>query len=770
MPVFGAKFTNANNSLDQSKPVTSKSQQPGGTYSSNSCSSAASSTSSSNDSALSCIVVNENRLKAVDTNHLKNFGGSGGDLAGGFKFKTSALSASHGSLNGQKSPSNRLFSSQHYHHQHQQQPTSMASLSAGKPPKSAARSDEMFTNVVIDLKNNPFSSGQKKASSSKKPPQFFDNTAATSSRLLQSSGRAHLSPSPLSHTQKCIDSILHTTSKDGKISKRRNNKKIANSMLLQCFNLNEKEKFRQLIAKNSASGSVASNNIYQNLIRSSPTKIRDDNTVDLTGTHSSRHHPTTSVTDKLCLPVLPSVSPMSRKVSTSYSRRISVTNEHNSFGGQTGSNRSGNYSSLTNISGMASTSSHSNNNKVLDADIIEIDMTTSPIAARAPTAVVKSAQKRHTSMSSSQFDIENEDALHSKSSLDIFKSETKDFYNTYHLKKGASGSRSDSLNNIINQRAPSDLEKRWAETLNKNASFLDELLLKSIKKSNEIVIEEERYKLQKRRRMEKERIEKEIADKFSQQLHLDATKYTEIVLEEEEKVEIEDDFPELDDEQELLIRNAFNSHPQDEVLINAFGISITRKDVQTLRGLNWLNDEVINFYMNLITERSLQNPTYNSDLKCYTFSTFFYSKLLKDGYASLKRWTRKVDIFSHNLILIPVHLGLHWTLAVIDFNCKEIRYYDSMNGNNNDCLRALKNYLKDEHQDKKSTYPLDLTNWNCIHVKNVPQQMNGSDCGMFACKYAEYISRGKTVFNFNQSHMPYFRKRMVWEIVNKTLV
>ena len=28
--------------------------------------------------------------------------------------------------------------------------------------------------------------------------------------------------------------------------------------------------------------------------------------------------------------------------------------------------------------------------------------------------------------------------------------------------------------------------------------------------------------------------------------------------------------------------------------------------------------------------------------------------------------------------------------------------------------------------------------------------MNGSDCGMFACKYAEFASRGKNVFNFNQ--------------------
>lgn len=25
--------------------------------------------------------------------------------------------------------------------------------------------------------------------------------------------------------------------------------------------------------------------------------------------------------------------------------------------------------------------------------------------------------------------------------------------------------------------------------------------------------------------------------------------------------------------------------------------------------------------------------------------------------------------------------------------------------------------------------------------QDIPQQMNGSDCGMFACKYAEYITR-----------------------------
>lgn len=86
-----------------------------------------------------------------------------------------------------------------------------------------------------------------------------------------------------------------------------------------------------------------------------------------------------------------------------------------------------------------------------------------------------------------------------------------------------------------------------------------------------------------------------------------------------------------------------------------------------------------------------------------------------------------------------------------------------------------------------------------IPPQEIPQQMNGSDCGMFTCKYAEYITKEKpikftqviqphtftcvlfyyygwkstTFINWIcpvQRHMPYFRKRMVWELVNRKLL
>ena len=39
--------------------------------------------------------------------------------------------------------------------------------------------------------------------------------------------------------------------------------------------------------------------------------------------------------------------------------------------------------------------------------------------------------------------------------------------------------------------------------------------------------------------------------------------------------------------------------------------------------------------------------------------------------------------------LIPVHLGMHWCLATVDFTVPGVFYYDSMGGNNSQCYRQL---------------------------------------------------------------------------------
>ncbi|XP_068186584.1 sentrin-specific protease 1 [Antennarius striatus] len=239
-----------------------------------------------------------------------------------------------------------------------------------------------------------------------------------------------------------------------------------------------------------------------------------------------------------------------------------------------------------------------------------------------------------------------------------------------------------------------------------------------------------------------------------------------LVIEETKPLEEKPEFPEFTEDMATEVNKVLRGGSSHDVLSEGFGLSLKRKDLQTLSNLNWLNDEVINFYMNLLVERSKDPglPSVN------TFNTFFYPKLCSSGYSGVRRWTKRMDIFSKDILLVPVHLGVHWCLSVVDFRKKSIMYFDSMGRNNDEACRILFDYLQQESKDKKGKQ-LDTSGWT-LHSKKrneIPQQMNGSDCGMFTCKYADYITKDKPI-TFTQEHMPYFRRRMVWEIVNHTLL
>jgi len=150
--------------------------------------------------------------------------------------------------------------------------------------------------------------------------------------------------------------------------------------------------------------------------------------------------------------------------------------------------------------------------------------------------------------------------------------------------------------------------------------------------------------------------------------------------------------------------------------------------------------------------------------KCHFFNSFFYP-LLQKGYSRVAKWTKKVDIFSMDKVILPIHLGNHWCLAVINFQDKRFEYYDSLGGDNPQCLQLLRQYLQNEHKSKKNK-DFELSDWEEYCPKSIPTQRNGYDCGLFMCRYAECVSRRKE-FNFEQRNMPYFRKRMVLDILNK---
>ncbi|CAB0007954.1 unnamed protein product, partial [Nesidiocoris tenuis] len=180
---------------------------------------------------------------------------------------------------------------------------------------------------------------------------------------------------------------------------------------------------------------------------------------------------------------------------------------------------------------------------------------------------------------------------------------------------------------------------------------------------------------------------------------------------------------------------------RSEVLTKKFGLNITREDLLTLRESNWLNDKIINFYMELIDQRSKQNhklPT------TFSFNTFLYVSLKAGGYTRVKNYTRKTDLFEKDIIFIPIFKAAHWRLITIYIKLQKIEYLDSLGKDGTDILEDIKNYLTEEHNHKKGT-PLDTTNWKFTQRTDIPLQQNNDDCGVFVCQYAKSLGSSEEI-------------------------
>jgi sentrin-specific protease 1 len=317
-------------------------------------------------------------------------------------------------------------------------------------------------------------------------------------------------------------------------------------------------------------------------------------------------------------------------------------------------------------------------------------------------------------------------------------------------------------------------------------------------------------------------------------------------------------------DQEDLVTQTFQKQGKIAQMV---GAGVEARDIAKLKPREWLNDEVINFYMKLILKRSddavlkrksareakkrLASAAYTSeeertkdidsvrDVKriwngvrnVWTFNSFFWVKINNEGYSGVRQWTRKVDIFTKDLVLLPINMGqLHWVCAAINMRQCRFEYYDSLRGQNRRVFVILRDYLASEYNDKKkgSAGPLDMSGWKNYFSRQSPTQANGSDCGVFSCMTLEQLSRrspadgdpmdnltveavvkrsnelaeqrGKAKdsrtgsdsdsdsepdddldevdyhddeeeeWNFSQSNMPYLRRRMVYEIAKTRLL
>jgi Ulp1 family protease len=77
-------------------------------------------------------------------------------------------------------------------------------------------------------------------------------------------------------------------------------------------------------------------------------------------------------------------------------------------------------------------------------------------------------------------------------------------------------------------------------------------------------------------------------------------------------------------------------------------------------------------------------------------------------------------------------------------------------------------YLQDEAQNKyPSSNLFHEEEWDLeiVSIERVPQQNNGSDCGVFVCMFTDFMLADLPLENFSHHDMPLFRVKLSSDIL-----
>uniref|UniRef100_A0A3Q2PN04 Sentrin-specific protease 5 n=1 Tax=Fundulus heteroclitus TaxID=8078 RepID=A0A3Q2PN04_FUNHE len=169
---------------------------------------------------------------------------------------------------------------------------------------------------------------------------------------------------------------------------------------------------------------------------------------------------------------------------------------------------------------------------------------------------------------------------------------------------------------------------------------------------------------------------------------------------------------------------------------------LTLEDLLTLADEQWLNDQVMNMYGELIME--------SSHHEVHFLNSFFHRQLMTKGYNGVRRWTKQVDLFSKSLLLVPIHLEVHWCLVTADISTKKICLYDSQGHSLFQFSKEKKNAAFEE-------------GWTVSIEENIPQQTNENDCGVFVLEYSRCLALSRPL-QFSQQDIPKIRRRIYKEL------
>ena len=233
---------------------------------------------------------------------------------------------------------------------------------------------------------------------------------------------------------------------------------------------------------------------------------------------------------------------------------------------------------------------------------------------------------------------------------------------------------------------------------------------------------------------------------------------------------------------EEAIKNALSSKGDASEIVRSFGkYNLTRHSMRKLRENEWINDDIIDAYIDDFQSRI----SFSSDIYiCKTLMTcaLVNSHGVYDYSTSAGKVDWDVELSSRKrLAFIMNEGGVHWFTVIVYLKYRTILCLDSLNSTteirNRRCetyTSHVCDYLSDRNRDRKCAkdhqkLPDRSVEWDVRSIYDCPHQSNYKDCGIFAIKFVEAAMSeddpSKLSFNFNQDTIPLIRKYICHRIL-----
>lgn len=209
-------------------------------------------------------------------------------------------------------------------------------------------------------------------------------------------------------------------------------------------------------------------------------------------------------------------------------------------------------------------------------------------------------------------------------------------------------------------------------------------------------------------------------------------------------------------------------------------ITITVGDQRRLNHGEWLNDNIIDLrvriilkkidvsiYAQMCSERRISPIIHTEILPMYAFSCHFFTALVekKRGAERVRAMTKHVNIFEKEFIFMPINESGHWSLlcivrpGILAHQHAENAVFQSRATQNRSCLIHLDSlsthkksifdpiygFLNDEFAARYGKSEAVFTKYSCpiVQPKNVRQQANGVDCGVYVIAFVDYVVKNQ---------------------------